>query len=214
MGRVLVISSYMGGIEKTTTAILLSAILAKREKRVLLIDLDSQGNSTSAFEVNVGKNTIYSVLMEKSTLEQSIYKRVLKNIDIIPSEPNLCAADIELAGATDWEYILAKKFVSIKNEYDYIIFDCPPSLDRVTINAPCVADGIIISSLDESYAIEAIKNYLCTVKLCREKINPKLRVEGILFIRNELNVVDIDELIISANKSFQERIFNTTIPWV
>ena len=154
MGRAIAIANQKGGVGKTTTAINLSACLAAKRKKVLVIDMDPQGNTTSGFgvEKNELENTVYELILGECSVEECLIKNVVKNVSIIPSNVNLAAAEIELIGVDKKEYILKNEIDWIRDQYDFIIIDCPPSLSMLTINAMTTADTVLVPIQCEYYA--------------------------------------------------------------
>ena len=172
MGRAIAIANQKGGVGKTTTAINLSACLAAKRKKVLVIDMDPQGNTTSGFgvEKNELENTVYELILGECSVEECLIKNVVKNVSIIPSNVNLAAAEIELIGVDKKEYILKNEIDWIRDQYDFIIIDCPPSLSMLTINAMTTADTVLVPIQCEYYALEGLSQLIHTVNLVRERL--------------------------------------------
>ena len=171
MGRTIVIANQKGGVGKTTTAINLSASLADLGKKILVIDTDPQGNTSSGLgvEKNEVENTVYELLIGESKIEECIQKEVIENLDIISSNINLAAAEIELTGFEEKEFILKKAVDQVRENYDFIIIDCPPSLNTLTINAMCAADTVLVPIQCEYYALEGLSQLMNTVELVRDR---------------------------------------------
>ena len=186
MGRAIAIANQKGGVGKTTTAINLSACLAAKRKKVLVIDMDPQGNTTSGFgvEKNELENTVYELILGECSVEECLIKNVVKNVSIIPSNVNLAAAEIELIGVDKKEYILKNEIDWIRDQYDFIIIDCPPSLSMLTINAMTTADTVLVPIQCEYYALEGLSQLIHTVNLVRERLNPTLDIEGMQVVEN------------------------------
>ena len=184
MGRTIVIANQKGGVGKTTTAINLSASLADLGKKILVIDTDPQGNTSSGLgvEKNEVENTVYELLIGETTIEECIQKEVFENLDIISSNINLAAAEIELTGFEEKEFILKKAVDQVRADYDFIIIDCPPSLNTLTINAMCAADTVLVPIQCEYYALEGLSQLMNTVELVRDRLNPNLEIEGLSLI--------------------------------
>ena len=183
MSRIIAVANQKGGVGKTTTAINLSACLAEKNKKVLTLDMDPQGNTTSGLGVdkNQAENTVYELILDESELSDCIYSSVMENLSVIPSNINLSGAEIELIGFENKEYLLKSKLDMIKDNYDYIIIDCPPSLNLLTINAMTAADSVIVPIQCEYYALEGLSQLIHTIDLIKERLNPKLEIEGVVF---------------------------------
>lgn len=177
MGRIIAIANQKGGVGKTTTSINLSACIAAKGKKVLVIDIDPQGNTTSGYgiEKNDLENTIYELILGDCSIEDCILKEVLPNISILPSNVNLAAAEIELIGVEKKEYILKNEVDWVKDRYDFIIIDCPPSLSLLTVNAMTTADSVLVPIQCEYYALEGLSQLIHTVNLVKERLNPACR---------------------------------------
>ena len=182
MGRTIAIVNQKGGVGKTTTAVNVAAGLALAEKRTLLVDLDPQGNATTGLGVNKKdlSRTIYHVLLEGISLKEAVLATSLGYLAIVPADIDLVGAEIELVAAHDRERHLVRALSSVKDEYDYVIVDCPPSLGLLTLNALAAADSALVPLQCEYYALEGLAHILRTISLVRERLNPNLRVEGIV----------------------------------
>ena len=176
MGRVIAVANQKGGVGKSTTAINLSACLAEKEKKVLTIDMDPQGNTTSGLGVdkNNVENTLYELLLGEAETKDTIVKDVVENVDLIPSNVNLSGAEIELIGVDEKEYILKKIIDKVRRKYDYIIIDCPPSLNMLTINALTAANSVLVPIQCEYYALEGLSQLIHTIDLVKDRLNKKL----------------------------------------
>ena len=183
MGRIIAIANQKGGVGKTTTSINLSACIAAKGKKVLVIDIDPQGNTTSGYgiEKNELENTIYELILGDCSIENCILKEVYPNISILPSNVNLAAAEIELIGVEKKEYILKNEVDWVKDRYDFIIIDCPPSLSLLTVNAMTTADSVLVPIQCEYYALEGLSQLIHTVNLVKERLNPDLDMDGVVF---------------------------------
>lgn len=183
MGRIIAIANQKGGVGKTTTSINLSSCIAAKGKKVLVVDIDPQGNTTSGYgiEKNDLDNTIYELMLGDCSIEDCIIKDVIENISILPSNVNLAAAEIELIGVDKKEYILKNEIDWVKDRYDYIIIDCPPSLSLLTVNAMTTADSVLVPIQCEYYALEGLSQLIHTVNLVKERLNPNLEMEGVVF---------------------------------
>ena len=183
MGRIIAIANQKGGVGKTTTAINLSACLAENNKKVLTIDTDPQGNTTSGLGVEKDEleNTIYELMLDECTIKECIVKTEIENLDLMPSNVNLAGAEIELLGINHKEYILKNAVDYIKDDYDFIVIDCPPSLNMLTVNAMTTADTVLVPIQCEYYALEGLSQLIHTIHLVQERLNAKLLMEGVVF---------------------------------
>ena len=183
MGRIIAVANQKGGVGKTTTSINLSACIAAKGKKVLVIDIDPQGNTTSGYgiEKNELENTIYELILGDCSIEDCIIKDIMPNISILPSNVNLAAAEIEMIGVEKKEFILRNEVDWIKDRYDFIIIDCPPSLSFLTVNAMTTADSVLVPIQCEYYALEGLSQLIHTVNLVKERLNPELEMEGVVF---------------------------------
>jgi chromosome partitioning protein len=214
MGRVVCIANQKGGVGKTATAVNLSAGLAAAEKRTLLVDMDPQGNSTSGVGVEKDRlpATIYEVLIGKKALREVMQKTELAYLELVPANPTLFGAEVELVGLKDREKLLQSSLRDARETYDYIILDCPPSLNLLTINALSASDSILVPIQCEYYAMEGLGQLLHTIQLARSKLNPTLEIEGILLTmfdgRNNLSLQVAEEV----RTHFPDKVFQTVIP--
>ena len=183
MGRIIAIANQKGGVGNTTTAINLSASLASLGKKVLALDLDPQGNMTSGLGVDKDQveNSVYDLIIGQTGIEECICKEVIENLDVLPSNINLSAAEIELIGVENKEYIIRNEMEKVKERYDYVIIDCPPALSMLTINAMTTADSVLVPIQCEYYALEGLSQLIHTINLVQERLNPALIIEGVVF---------------------------------
>ena len=214
MGRIIAVANQKGGVGKTTTAINLSSCLAEAGKKVLTIDLDPQGNMTSGLGVdkNEVENTVYELMLDECSIKESMTDTVVEGMKIIPSNVNLAGAEIELLGINDKEYILKNAVDYIKDDYDYIIIDCPPSLNMLTINAMTTADSVLVPIQCEYYALEGLSQLIHTIDLVQERLNPNLVIDGVVFtmydVRTNLSVQVVD----NVKSNLEANIYETLIP--
>lgn len=214
MGRIIAIANQKGGVGKTTTAINLSACLAELGQRVLLIDLDPQGNSTSGFGVdkNTLINTVYELLIGECDLEECIIRNLNDNLSIIPSNVNLAGAEIELIGIKRKEYIIKDKIRKVRDEYDFILIDCPPSLNMLTVNAMTTADTVLVPIQCEYYALEGLSQLLHTIGLVQKRLNPNLEMEGVVFTMYDARTNLSLQVVENVKKNLKQTVYKTIIP--
>lgn len=214
MGKVIAIANQKGGVGKTTTSINLSASLAVKEKKVLVIDTDPQGNTTSGFGIdkNELENTIYELMLGECSIQDCILKDVIKNVSIIPSNVNLAAAEIELIGVDKKEFILKGEVDWVKDKYDFIIIDCPPSLNTLTINALTTADSVLVPIQCEYYALEGLSQLIHTVNLVKERLNPELDMEGVVFTMYDSRTNLSMQVVENVKEHLNQNIYKTMIP--
>ena len=214
MGKIIAIANQKGGVGKTTTSINLSAALAEKGKRVLVIDTDPQGNSTSGFGIdkNELENTIYELILEECTIQDCIIKDAIPNVSIIPSNVNLAAAEIELIGVEKKEFILKNALDYVMDDYDYIIIDCPPSLNVLTINSMTSANSVLVPIQCEYYALEGLSQLIYTVNLVKERLNPGLEMEGVIFTMYDSRTNLSMQVVENVKNNLNQYIFKTMIP--
>ncbi len=214
MGRIIAIANQKGGVGKTTTAINLSAALGAKGKKVLVIDTDPQGNTTSGLGLDKNEidNTIYELLIGEITIDEAITKDVTENLDIIPSNVNLAAVEIELIDADDKEFILRNAIESVKKNYDFIIIDCPPSLSMLTINAMTTANTVLVPIQCEFYALEGLSQLVHTVNLVKERLNPELEMDGVVFTMFDARTNLSLQVVENVKANIDEHVYKTIIP--
>ena len=213
MGRIIAIANQKGGVGKTTTAINLAACLAESGKKILAIDLDPQGNMTSGLGVdkNEIENTVYELMLDECTINESMQKTVVDNLKIIASNVNLAGAEIELLGINDKEYILKTAVDYIKDDYDFIIIDCPPSLNMLTVNAMTTADTVLVPIQCEYYALE-LSQLIHTINLVQERLNPNLQIEGVVFTMYDVRTNLSNQVVENVKENLDTKIYETMIP--
>lgn len=213
MGAIIGIANQKGGVGKTTTAINLASSLAIAEKKTLLIDIDPQGNSTSG--VGIDKNnvdiSIYDVLLGDASIGEGIKDTEIGHLQILPSNINLVGAEVELVGVTDREYLLKNSLSPIRDDYEFIIIDCPPSLGLLTINTLTAADSLIIPIQCEYYALEGLGQLLNTIRLVQRQLNPGLEIHGVLLTMYDSRLNLSKQVAEEARKFFADKVFDTVI---
>lgn len=214
MGRVIAIANQKGGVGKSTTTINLGSCLAEMDKKVLVIDIDPQGNTTSGVGVdkNKSENTLYELMLGKKTIQECILPDIQQNLALIPSNMNLAGAEIELIGVDNKEYILKNAVEEVKNNFDFIIMDCPPSLSMLTINAMSAADSVIVPIQCEYYALEGLSQLVHTIQLVRDRLNPKLEMEGVVFTMYDARTNLSLEVVENVKDNLKQNIYKTIIP--
>lgn len=216
MGRMIAVVNQKGGVGKTTTSINLSACLAEKEKKVLLVDMDSQGNTTSGLglEKNELEKTIYEVLRDEITVEETIVEidDCFGNLFLIPSNRNLAGAEIELITSENMQYILKEKLAPIRDNYDFIILDCPPALGMLTVNAMTASDSVLVPIQCEFYALDGLTQLIYTINLIQENLNPSLIIEGVVFTMYDARTNLSLQVVENVKDNLNQNIYKTIIP--
>lgn len=213
MGKVISIANQKGGVGKTTTSVNFSTILAKKGKKVLLIDTDPQGNATSGLGIDKNVNfSVYDVIINDVEIENTVQKTIVKNLDLCPSNIDLAGAEVELVSLENREHRLKEKIDSQKDKYDYIIIDCPPSLGLITLNAFTASNSVLIPVQCEYYALEGLGQLLNTINLVQEHLNEDLEVEGALLTMFDARTNLSNQVVKEVSRYFENKVYKTVIP--
>lgn len=214
MKRIIAVANQKGGVGKTTTAINLSSCLSALGKKVLAIDMDPQGNMTSGLGVDKDEveYTVYDLILGETDIQNAIVKDVIENLDVLPTNIDLAAAEIELIGVDEKEFIIKKAVDTVKNNYDFIIIDCPPSLNMLTINAMTTANSVLVPIQCEYYALEGLSQLIHTIELVKERLNPDLNIEGVVFTMYDARTNLSLQVVENVKDNLQQNIYKTIIP--
>ena len=212
MGKVIVFVNQKGGVGKTPSTINIGAYIALAGKSVLLVDFDSQGNMSSGVGVSKDKPTIYELMAEQATFDQTIKHTAIKGLDVISANTDLSGAAIELVDQEEREYFLKKALAPARDKYDYVLIDCPPSLGLLTLNGLAAADEVLVPMQCEYFALEGITLLLKTVKDVQKSINPELAIGGIFFTMYDSRTKLAQDVVMNVKSYFKDVVFNTIIP--
>lgn len=214
MGRIIAVANQKGGVGKTTTATNLSACLAEKGKKVLVIDTDPQGNATSGLGVDKYslEKTVYDLLIGECNVKDCLMDNVLENLSLLPSNVNLSGSEIDLIGIEKREYILKRNIESIVDNYDFMIIDCPPSLNILTVNAMTTADTVLVPIQCEYYALEGLTQLIHTINLVKQRLNPDLKIEGVVFTMYDARTNLSLEVVENVKNNLKHNVYKTIIP--
>ncbi len=214
MSRIIAVANQKGGVGKTTTVINLSACLAEQRKKVLTIDLDPQGNTSSGLglDKNSLELTVYDLIVGDCAVKDVVLRSPVPGVDVIPSTVHLAGAEVELAGVAGSQHILRQKLAGKLSKYDYVLIDCPPSLNILTINALTTAESVLVPIQCEYYALEGLSQLMYTVQLVQKSLNPGLTVEGVVFTMFDSRTNFSQQVVDNVRENFRQKIFKTVIP--
>ena len=214
MGKIISIANQKGGVGKTTTTINLAAALGEAGKKVLIIDMDPQGNTTSG--VGIDKNdlddTIYELMLNECSINDCIIRNVIENVSVIPSNVNFAAAEVELIGIEKQEFILKGEMDFVKDQYDFILIDCPPSLSTLTVNALTTSDSVLVPIQCEYYALEGLSQLIHTINLIKQRLNNAIDIEGVVFTMYDSRTNLSQQVVENVRANFAYNVFDTVIP--
>lgn len=214
MGKIISFSNKKGGVGKTTTAVNMAAYCAEFGKKVLLVDIDSQGNATTGlgFSKSSLKKSVYNVLIEDEKVQQNVLPTQVKYLDILPSNVDLTGAEVDLVYKRNRERILKDALDKVRQDYDYIFIDCPPSLGLLTINAWVASDSVIIPLQSEYYALEGVSQLMNTISLVKQHLNPSLSIEGVVITMYDGRALISKQIAAEIKKFFKNKLYEIIIP--
>lgn len=214
MGKIISFSNKKGGVGKTTTAVNMAAYCADMGKKVLLVDVDSQGNATTGlgFSKSSLKKSVYNVLVEDEPAAQNIMQTQVNGLDILPANVDLTGAEVDLVYKRFREKILKEALAKVKDSYDYIFIDCPPSLGLLTINAWVASDSVIIPMQAEYYALEGVSQLMNTISMVKQHLNPALRIEGVVITLYDGRALIAKQITVEIKKFFKEKLYEIIVP--